>query len=278
MASLSTGARDLKPAIELTGETASQDLPPILRRIETAPNKEVDAVLATAVFGTGIDISRLGLMAVMGQPKTTSSYIQSTGRIGRKIGGLVVTYLRAARVRDLNHYENFVGYHRMIQNFVEPISAAPYSEQTLQTCLGAISVAILRNARDIEKTRVAQEWAKADQPIRMKSRRNDPEVSSLESVLKKKISSALIPVQRKPLSSSGQTVENTITHWETVAINLDRANENLVYLQWTMNKPPTTNVVLGTEQAERHGFQVVYRLVRTSMRETEGQSNFGDEI
>ena len=144
------------------------DLPPTLRKIETAPNKEVDAVLATSVFGTGIDIRRLGLMAVMGQPKTTSSYIQSTGRIGRQIGGLVVTYLRAARVRDLNHYENFVGYHRMIQNFVEPISASPYSEQTLQTCLGAISVAILRNARDIEKTMVSQEWSKGDQPIRMR--------------------------------------------------------------------------------------------------------------
>ena len=89
MASLGTGARELKTAIELTGETESQDLPPILRKIETAPNKEVDAVLATSVFGTGIDISRLGSMAVMGQPKTTSSYIQSTGRVGRKIGGLV---------------------------------------------------------------------------------------------------------------------------------------------------------------------------------------------
>ena len=258
--------------------SGSQDLPPTLRKIETAPNKEVDAVLATSVFGTGIDISRLGLMAVMGQPKTTSSYIQSTGRIGRQIGGLVVTYLRAARVRDLNHYENFVGYHRILQNFVEPISASPYSEQALQKFLGAVSVAILRNARDIEKTMVSQEWSKGDQPIRMRLHRNDPEVSSIESVLKKKISSALIPAQRKPLSSFNQTVENTITHWETVAINLHRAHKNLIYLEWTINKPPTTNVVLGSEQAEKQGFQVVYSLVRTSMRDTEGQSNFGDEM
>ena len=111
----------------------------------------------------------------------------------------------------------------------------------------------------------------------MKSHRNDPEVSALEKVLKEKISSTLIPVNRQPLSSYNQTIENTITHWETVAINLDRNNEKLGYLEWTMRNQPTMNVVLGTEQAEKQGFTVVYKLVRTSLRETEGQSNFGDD-
>ena len=110
------------------------------------------------IIGTGIDITRLGLMVVMNQPKTTSQYIQATGRVGRGNPGLVVNWLKAGRPRDLNHYENFVGYHRTIHRYVEPITASPFSEKTMDLYLGPVIVALIRNCRIFDDKIVPREW------------------------------------------------------------------------------------------------------------------------
>src|SRR5206468_9628228 len=85
--------RELAPHMELSSNTDSADLPGYLARLSNPAPNGVDGVFATSMFGTGVDVERLGLMVVHGQPKTTSNYIQATGRIGRKLGGLVVTIL-----------------------------------------------------------------------------------------------------------------------------------------------------------------------------------------
>ena len=62
-------------------ETKSNELPIHLEDLQKS--NYVDALLTSPVFGTGIDVDRLGLMNIMNQPKTTSGYIQATGRVGR---------------------------------------------------------------------------------------------------------------------------------------------------------------------------------------------------
>lgn len=130
------------------GTTSPEDLPRILEEAATplGGGDPKDALFATAMFGTGVDVPRLGLMVMHGQPKSTSAYVQSTGRVGRKAGGLVVVFLRAARPRDLSHYEFFVGYHLRLDAEVEPVTVFPFSPGALARVTGPVMVALLRNA------------------------------------------------------------------------------------------------------------------------------------
>ena len=119
----------------------------------------------------------------MTQPKTNSGYIQSSGRVGRNNFGLVLTWLRAGRVRDLNHYENFVGYHRMIHKFVEPVTASPFSNEAIELCLGPIIIAILRNARKVNGVAIHNNWINQEGAKRMKDHDGDDDVKSIKDCI-----------------------------------------------------------------------------------------------
>ena len=112
---------------ELSSIMKSTDLPATLEILER--EFDADGLLTTSMFGTGVDISRIGAMVVVGQPKTTSSYIQSTGRVGRKRGGLVLVFYRASRPRDLSHYEYFGRNHVQLHRTVEPPTVSPFSSE-----------------------------------------------------------------------------------------------------------------------------------------------------
>jgi hypothetical protein len=132
-----------------TSRANSQNLPALLSKLDIEFPNAQDSVFATSMFGTGVDINRLSLMVVHGQPKTTASYIQATGRVGRLSSGMVVSFFRASRPRDLDHYEFFTGYHRALYRYVEPITVAPFSPRARERTLGPLSVVLLRQAAEI---------------------------------------------------------------------------------------------------------------------------------
>lgn len=109
----------------------------------------VDVALATNMISVGLDISRLGLMLVFGQPKTSSEYIQATSRVGRdpdRFGpGLVVTLLNVHKPRDRSHYERFASYHASFYRAVEATSITPFSPRALDRALPAALVALCRH-------------------------------------------------------------------------------------------------------------------------------------
>ena len=139
---------------EITSRMTSDKIAGLLKELESdISNKKsldkndknfLDVAIATNMISVGLDIDRLGLMCVLGQPKQSSEYIQTTSRIGRAHPGLVVTVYNPYRPRDLSHYENFKGYHAHIYRFVEGTTATPFSARARDRVLHALFIALAR--------------------------------------------------------------------------------------------------------------------------------------
>lgn len=137
--------RRLNVTSELTSRVKSSEIPKRLKDLERGIGEEpFDTVLATNMISVGVDVDRLGLMAVMGQPQTTAEYIQATSRIGRQHPGLAVVLYNASRSRDRSHYEQFTAYHSALYRQVEATSVTPFSPRARDRALHAAFVGAMR--------------------------------------------------------------------------------------------------------------------------------------
>ncbi|MDO4239352.1 helicase-related protein [Micrococcus sp.] len=133
--------------IELTSRRTSVELRGDLGRLERRRGQSgaADAVLSSNMLSVGIDVSRLALMMMVGQPKTTSEYIQATSRVGRgPVKGIVVTLFRPNRARDRSHFETFQSFHEALYRAVEPTSVTPWSESSRKRSLPGVLVMLAR--------------------------------------------------------------------------------------------------------------------------------------
>ena len=134
--------------VELTSRVGTAKVAEAKRRLALGfdDNDRVDMALATNMISVGLDITRLGLMLVSGQPKTTAEYIQATSRVGRDAArpGLVVTLLNVHRPRDRSHYERFSAWHESFYRGVEATSVTPFSARAMDRALPAVTVALAR--------------------------------------------------------------------------------------------------------------------------------------
>ncbi|MEU8039486.1 helicase-related protein [Streptosporangium sp. NPDC049078] len=133
---------------ELTSNIARAAQPRLLDRLgraATAPDS-VSFLATTNMLSVGVDVGRLALMLMNGQPKTTAEYIQATSRVGRAaVPGLIVTLFRSTKPRDRSHYETFGVYHRSLYRHVEPTSVTPWSLQSRWRALHAVLVILIRH-------------------------------------------------------------------------------------------------------------------------------------
>ncbi len=121
--------------------------------------RPIDVLLATSMLQVGVDVSRLGLMVVTGQPKNSAEYIQASSRVGRDPNrpGLVTVLYNWARPRDLAHFETFRHFHATAYAKVEALSVTPFAQRALDRGLAAVLVALIRHSRpDFEPETGAQ--------------------------------------------------------------------------------------------------------------------------
>jgi hypothetical protein len=126
----------------------------------------IDVVPCTNIISVGVDIDRLGLMMVNGQPKLSAEYIQATSRVGRgSVPGLVVAAYSPSKPRDRSHYEAFRDYHERFYSFVEPTSVTPGALPAIERGLHAALVTVIRHGAGLRKNAAARQFDPANPKI-----------------------------------------------------------------------------------------------------------------
>ena len=257
--------RELNDPVELSSRIESERLPLLLKALENPLPAAAHGVLATSMFGTGVDVSRLSLMVVHGQPKTTSSYIQATGRVGRQQPGLVVTAFGSTRPRELNHYEYFTGYHLQLYRGVEPVTVFPFAPRARERGLGPICVASLRQRPEVEEC-----WR--DRSLgarRMAAGLNQEELQAMLDLVLGRASGQ--PELRRPEQAQvEEELRAAFARWETLA----RQHSQLDYEEYSLAQAPARPVVLGDPQHLTAQLDVVFRNAPQSLREVEPTTGF----
>ena len=178
------GKRRLTRVDELTSRRDATEIPEILDRLEVpfdpvaeearkSARKEgrrsdpppIDVLLATNMVSVGVDVRRLGLMVVGGQPKTTAEYIQASSRVGRTYPGLVLTIYNWSRPRDLSHYERFENYHATFYRHVESLSLTPFAQGAVERGLTALLVSLVRQSTSLFNGNEDARHVRADHPV-----------------------------------------------------------------------------------------------------------------
>jgi len=141
-------------ASELTSRVSTSELNETLEKLErleysneniTNNKYAINTLLATNMISVGVDVARLNVMLLVGQPKLTSEYIQASSRIGRTFPGVAFTLYDGSKSRDRSHYEQFKAYHESFYKYVEPTGATPFSEPARERALHAAAIAFMRH-------------------------------------------------------------------------------------------------------------------------------------
>ncbi len=179
-------------------------------------NDSLDLALATNMISVGLDVPRLALMVINGQPLTTAEYIQASSRVGRgAIPGIVIANYYRDQARSLSHYESFRAYHEAFYRFVEPTSVTPYTYQARLRALHAALVIAVRHSSD---RLTANARAAAFDPTR-------PEVSRLIEVLIRRCRDA--DPQRG--DETAAHIRRLVEQWADAAHRAAEQKQGLVY-------------------------------------------------
>lgn len=166
-----TTRRLIVRADELTSRVSTTELNETLDKLEKieyskehmeAKQYASSVLLATNMISVGIDVARLNVMLMIGQPKLTSEYIQASSRVGRSFPGLCFIQYDATKSRDRSHYERFRSYHESFYRFVEPTGATPFSKPARERALHAVLTAMIRQKEEWKDDKDAQKFDMGD--------------------------------------------------------------------------------------------------------------------
>ena len=196
---------------ELTGRINAAKIPTILQDIETklGDKKVLDALLCTNMLSVGVDVERLNAMVINGQPKSTSEYIQASGRIGRKDPGIVVTNYAYIRPRDLSYFENFIQFHSTYHKSVEPGIVTPFSSRSRDRGLAGVFLALIRmNSQTLSNN------PKKFDP-------NDTNIDKIISDIENQIIARVNEIDKLESDGTKTDIKELIKKWDTARIEFN---------------------------------------------------------
>ncbi|MEI7884383.1 MAG: helicase-related protein [Clostridia bacterium] len=223
-------ARIITRADELTSRVSTAELNETLDKLEkliyskeNIENKRYasNALLATNMISVGIDVARLNVMLLVGQPKLTSEYIQASSRIGRQYPGVAFALYDGSKSRDRSHYEKFRAYHESFYKYVEPTVATPFSKPARERALHAVVVAMMRHIGGLPADIDASKFVKKDY---------NEVIQNIQSYIISRIKSvnerANIGVEDESEEALIE-IKNFFNNWEQMIINSGK--ENFIY-------------------------------------------------
>jgi Helicase conserved C-terminal domain len=196
---------DDEGVVELTSNVPGKELPGLLARmgVPTAESDSISLLATTNMLSVGVDVPRLGVMLMNGQPKTTSEYIQASSRVGRgAVPGLVVTLFAATKPRDRSHYESFLSYHAALYRYVEPTSVTPFSPPSRTRALHAALVMLVRHGAGLSADNDAGRF-----------RRDDPTVQRAVQSLCARVA----VVDPDEVDATSRQLDRLLEQWEELA-------------------------------------------------------------
>lgn len=254
--------------VELSSRVPSRELPAKLNalavplRADGDPYAELaeDSVLASNMISVGVDVSRLGLMVVNGQPKSTAEYIQASSRVGRGLHGLVVTLYNFSRPRDVSHFEHFPGYHAALYRRVEATSVTPWAPRARDKALHAVLAAAVRHlVGDMDEDADATDF-----------HADDEEVGAVVEAIRGRASSASNHIEEVAAAAD---LEALVREWAQRSQDARSSGRRLVY--WEKKAPfgrTLPHLMTSAEEGGR-GMRLAWP-TPNSMREVEPSTAF----
>jgi len=192
-------------------------------------------LLATNMISVGIDVARLNVMLMVGQPKLTSEYIQASSRVGRSYPGVVFVQYDSTKSRDRSHYENFLSYHDSFYKFVEPTGATPFSKPARERALHAVIITILRQELGLFKDSEALCFNSTENYKNIEDKVEKFIVKRMEDIIARNSFT-----QRPETNDVLQEIHSIIQIWKSVA---DKCGEDdkLYFGKKFMMKSPTNS-------------------------------------
>lgn len=237
--------------MELTSRVPTDKVADARRRLELPmhESQRVDSAIATNMISVGLDIPRLGLMVVLGQPKTHAEYIQATSRVGRakEWPGLVVTLLNVHKPRDRSHYERFRHYHETFYRSVEVSSVTPFSARALDRGFAGALVSL---ARHLENRLTQPEGA-----ARIGEVRASLEVQLRDAFLDRVRSQPIADEDERQerLQSVQARVADLLDSWRMVVDDYAKNNVQVQYQPYELARPkPLLREMLDTDFETEH--------------------------
>ncbi|MCB9682121.1 MAG: helicase [Alphaproteobacteria bacterium] len=218
--------------LELTSRQSTDDIAQAIDRLNSPFGRGRDAkhdvLLASSMISVGVDISRLGLMVVNGQPRTTAEYIQASSRVGRETPGLVVTAYNVFKPRDRSHYERFTAYHESFYREVEASSVTPFSTRAVDRGLAGVVVGLVRH--------LGPRMAPSEAVRRMKQDELAPMEARVIELLTKRALDHREDVSPTVESNLRSRIEFLIKQWKLLIDHVDEAGGTLKYSPWETPK------------------------------------------